>query len=514
MPVRRLPDNPSLEYLRNQAKRLKKAVRAADTAALELVAEFHPRPFPGLPARPAGSSPVGGDPRSFPEFRARSAGSPPVGGPRAREGFTLADAQLTVARAYGFASWPRLRAHLDVLARHSRSPHLVPRSADPVAEFLRLACLPYGNDDPARRREAARALALDPGLAVANVHTMAATGQAEAMAATLAADPAQARAEGGPHRWEPLLYLAYSRVEGGDALETARVLLRHGADPDAGYLWDGLTSPFTALTGAFGGGERGEPPHPRPIELARLLLEAGADPNDGQTLYNRGLGGSGPDDTEHLELLFEYGLGRGDGGPWHRRLGPAHATPERMLQDEVLASVIARRPRRLRLLIEHGAGVDGPGTGHPVFEGRTPYELAVLGGNVEEAAMLAEAGATGSLDEVDLFLGACMRAERPDADPGLVARAVERVPHLVNRAAAHGNVEAVRLMASLGFEVGLVRRASPLHEAAWAGDLPTVKALLELGADPSARDTEFGATPQGWAEHGGRHEVAAYLASV
>ncbi|MEU4404092.1 hypothetical protein AB0F88_06170 [Streptosporangium sp. NPDC023963] len=374
MPVRRLPDNPSLEHLRNQAKRLKRAVRDADAAALELVAEFHPRPLPGLPARPAGPPPAGGDPRS-------------------PEGFTLADAQLTVARAYGFASWPRLRAHLDVLARHSRSPHLVPRSADPVAEFLRLACLPYGNDDPSRRREAARALALDPGLAVASVHTMAATGQAEAMAATLAADPAQARAEGGPYRWEPLLYLAYSRVEGGDAPRTARLLLEHGADPDAGYLWEGLPSPFTALTGAFGGGERGEPPHPRSAELARLLLEAGADPNDSQTLYNRGLCGFGSDDTEHLELLFEYGLGRGDGGPWHRRLGPAHATPEQMLQDEVFTAVIRRRPRCLRLLIEHGAGLDGPGTGHPIFEGRTPYELAVLGGHSELAGMLAEAGA-------------------------------------------------------------------------------------------------------------------------
>ncbi|WP_329426343.1 hypothetical protein OG339_39585 [Streptosporangium sp. NBC_01495] len=401
MPVRRLPDNPSLEHLRNQAKRLRKAVRAGDTAALELVAEFHPHPAPGLPVRPS-VSPGGEDHPRPPEgsaTRGLPAPPPPVGGgPRPPEGFTLADAQLTVARTYGFASWPRLRAHLDVLARHSRSPHLVPESADPVAEFLRLACLPYGNDpygndDPSRGRGAARALALDPGLAVASVHTMAATGQAEAMAATLAADPAQARAEGGPHRWEPLLYLAYSRVEGGDALETARVLLEHGADPDAGYLWDGLPSPFTALTGVFGGGERGESPHPRSAELARLLLEAGADPNDSQTLYNRGLSGFGADDTEHLELLFEYGLGRGDGGPWHRRLGPAHATPEQMLQDEVLAAAMMRRPRRLRLLIEHGAGVNGPGTGHPIFEGRTPYELAVLGGSAELAGMLAEAGA-------------------------------------------------------------------------------------------------------------------------
>ena len=69
---------------------------------------------------------------------------------------------------------------------------------------------------------------------------------------------------------------------------SARLLLSHGADPNAGFLW-GATYAFTALTGAFGEGEDGinQLPHPQCDALATLLLESGADPNDGQALYNR-----------------------------------------------------------------------------------------------------------------------------------------------------------------------------------------------------------------------------------
>ena len=51
-------------------------------------------------------------------------------------------------------------------------------------------------------------------------------------------------------------------------IEIARLLLAHGADPNAGYLWQGLPSPFTALTGVFGRGEGDQPPHPNRVALA------------------------------------------------------------------------------------------------------------------------------------------------------------------------------------------------------------------------------------------------------
>jgi len=43
-------------------------------------------------------------------------------------------------------------------------------------------------------------------------------------------------------------------------------------------------------------------------------------------------------------------------------------------------------------------------------------------------------------------------------------------------------------------------RQTALHNAAWNGDLPMVRLLVEAGADVEARDEEHDATPQVWAE--------------
>jgi ankyrin repeat protein len=43
-------------------------------------------------------------------------------------------------------------------------------------------------------------------------------------------------------------------------------------------------------------------------------------------------------------------------------------------------------------------------------------------------------------------------------------------------------------------------RHTALHAAAWNGDLQMVKLLVEAGADRTARDEQYDATPQGWAE--------------
>lgn len=474
-----LPDRPSAERLRKQARTLLRQVHARLPEALAMVAEFHPRI------------------------------SPPA------EGFKLADAQLVTARRYGFASWPKLVAHLDTLARYTRSPHAVPSAADPADEFLRLACLTYGDDYPGRTAGADAMLAGRPALATANVFTMAATAATDALRDALAADPESASAQGGPFGWPPLLYLTYARLTTTRPYgPAARLLLDHGADPNAGFLWAGLPSPFTALTGAFGGGEADQPSHPHGRELARLLLAAGADPNDAQTLYNRGLGGSWSDDTAHLELLFEYGLGRGGGGPWHARLGPALQSPAQLLRDELATAALRGGPRRVRLLLDHGAAVDGLG-GHPAFGGRRPYELALLHGHVEVAELLAAAGATAELDELEAFTAACMRGDAVAAagfGAETAARALAESPGLVNQAAEHGRVAAVRVLAGLGFDVNhLDGGTTPLHSAAWNDDVDTVAALLSLGADPGVADGTHGSTPLGWAEYGGRRRVVAYL---
>src|SRR5262245_24074434 len=108
------PFNLSLEQLRKRAKELRDFARTGHSKAVSIVRELHPR----------------------------WSDTPPTS--EAWAGFTLADAQLVVARGHGFASWRRLRLHLDTIARYGRSPQRRHEGGgDLVDEFLHLACLTY-----------------------------------------------------------------------------------------------------------------------------------------------------------------------------------------------------------------------------------------------------------------------------------------------------------------------------------------------------------------------------------
>jgi ketosteroid isomerase-like protein len=496
VPPRGLPGNANLEQLKKGAKSFQRVVRAGDLGAIEVVKEFHPRLASATP------------------------GSPELAG------FTRSDAQLVIARQFGFASWPKLKAHLELIARYSRSPHQEPVGgplADEQAvvhEFLRLACLTYGEDDPDRLRRAQALLVQHEWLERASIHTTAATGSVDAARELLASDPSQASLVGGPHRWEPLLYLTYSRVPlgpGRSAVAVACLLLEHGADPNAGYLWEGLVPPFTALTGALGGGGR-MPLHPEQLALARVLLEAGADANDGQALYNRGWGADPPDDW--LELLFEFGLGTGDGGPWRRLLGERQDSPQQMVEDLLMAAAHHGLTGRVRKLLDRGVNPDGLGSGHRVYQGRSPVQEAALSGHADVVSVLVGAGASWEHDQVDALLAAAMAGDRVvverllAADRTLRERALERRPDLLVTAAEQGRHAAVQLLIELGFDVNARPRTAPLHEAAMRGNVAVIGLLLEHGADPNMRDTAYGATAAGWAEHHGQNEAYRLLAAL
>jgi hypothetical protein len=83
MPVRRLPSNPNLEHLKYQAKDLLKERAALAPGAAQRIREFHPR------FRRATDTGI---------FDAQ---------------LSLSDAQLTIAREYGFPSWARLKRHIE-----------------------------------------------------------------------------------------------------------------------------------------------------------------------------------------------------------------------------------------------------------------------------------------------------------------------------------------------------------------------------------------------------------------
>lgn len=411
--------------------------------------------------------------------------------------------------------------------RLTRAPHLQAVGGEPADddergdELLRRACLTYGADDPARPRAALELLGAHPHLGGLTLHTAAATGDVAAARRHLAADPGGVDRDGGPFAWPPLLYATYSRIDdpaaGRDTVGVAALLLDGGADPDAGYLWEGLVPPFTALTGAFGGGEQGQPPHPRALELATLLLDHGADADDGQTVYDRGLGDVARDDTDWLALLLDHGFGRGDGGPWRARLGERQATPEAMAAEVLHHAAENGLVARVRLLLDHGVDPDRGGD-HPALGGRTPYQGAVRFGYGEVAGLLARAGAdVTSATEADRAVGAFVAGDRAalDALPdGVVAEVRAAHPDLIARAAERGRPEGMALMVDHGFAVDHLARVTALHEAAYRGDRVVVDVLLALGADPTTTEPTHGATPAAWARYAGHEALAARLDSA
>ena len=484
------PHWPNFDQFKHQAKELLKAYRAGDAAAVAEVEQHEQTPDPAE--------------------------------------FALHDAQRVLARSYGFASWQQLKSYVQTIERY-RQP-LEPRSDDDASKFLRLACITYfDGDHPARRERARELLAEQPQLARANIYTAAVVGDVAAVADFLAKN-ADVRAKGGPFDWEPMLYAAYSRLDseaaGHSTLEVARLLLEQGADANAGFLWDwGGQFPClcTALTGVLGLGEADvhrtagplhQPPHRYCFEFARLLLEAGADPNDNQGLYNRM---QYPND-EHLQLLFEFGLGMDRGGPWFERFfrhwpRVDNRSPADMLSYQLRYAVKAGYFDRVKLLVENGADVNAVSQ-YPAAA-RAPYVEAVYDGHQEIADYLVARGAKRiALSPADVFAGACNRGDAKQArelvtgDPSLLNDA----GGLLIRAAESGRVDGVRLLVDLGVDVnGQGGRASPLHGAALAGQLETVRLLVELGADVHARDPDYDSTALGAANYKGQRAVVEYL---
>ena len=365
-----------------------------------------------------------------------------------------------------------------------------------------MACLIYsGVDGPERWARARAILATKPGVVNTSIAAAACAADPEAIAAHLAADPQAANREAGPHRWAPLLYLTYSRVHGvGEPAErflrSARMLLDAGADPNAGYLWQGLIPPFTVLTGVFGEGEQGagrQPRHPQSDALARLLLTAGASPNDGQALYNRMFR---PDDS-HLRLLFEFGLGRVSSGPWVELLGESVESASQMFARQLGWAIDHGFSDRVELLIANGIDLDSP-----LLDGRTPAEHAVTAGYRDIIEDLRVAGVALPADSPELaILGALLAADGDYVTDNAhaVAAARRTQPALIHRARTPA---AVTLIAAAGFDIDARSGgATALHDAAFSGDAALIEALLAAGADRETKDHQYAATPLGWAEY-------------
>lgn len=526
MPTISLPMDPDLGQLRKKARELQRAVRSGDPDALALVAEFHPDGPPSA-------------------------------------AFQLAAAQLVLARQYGFASWPRLCRHVEIVTAGTWQPSRSAPGEDLAAAFLRLSCGGYAKPSEDRVRELLSArdlLARHPELPITSLAVAAACADVEAVRRHLASDPSLATRVSEPYGWPPLLYQAYARHDrsvGTDATrETARLLLCAGADPNDGRFWHGLPKPLTVLNGAIASKDGDETPYARALAFARLLLEAGADPDDGSVTLVE------PDERDDfLELLFKFGLGQDANGRWRRLLGDqaGHDRDGRVVKLVSLASDLRHllyfaiendRRDRVTLLALHGVDLASPFTSADLrflsphrWPAGTPAAVALVNGNRELARQLADLGAP--LPEPaspDGFVAAVLGGEAAvvrSADPAAVTAVRSLWPGLPVWAASRGVLESVPLLVEAGFDVNAFGRSdgpyhqprwhSALHVAAGKGDLALAQRLLDIGADPNIHRPSQGsygggswelelpdedATPLDWARRSGHQALIDLLEPI
>jgi len=472
-----LPAKPSLDHLRRQARDLLRAAQGGDAAA-------------------AG--------------RIRTVS----------DALTLANAQLAVAREYGFASWPRLR---DEVAARTAS----------LARQAAAFCEASIRDGSGR---AARMLAAAPEIARYSFATAVILGDADRVRTELGRDPGLATRTDARSGWTPLHAVSASRwhrfdpARAAGLLAVARMLLDAGADPGGRTGDQGGHGGWTPLRCAVAGAAN-------PL-ITRLLLERGAVPAD-HDLY---LAGFADDNHECLRLLLSRtadaaGLARMalaapislDDSEGVRLLLEAGADPSRYADDAaplpevgadpdqhaddapptpaVYAAVRAGCSAELTgLLLGSGADPDSPGP-----DGRSPYALATVQGRTDLAMLLRRHGAAGHVTRADRFLAACQHADRAAAqeqlslDPGLPGRlSAARQAAAMIHAAEYGRTAAIALMLDLGLPVDARGDGggTALHAAAYAGSAAAVRLLLDRGAAVDARDTTWDSTPIEWAAVG------------
>ena len=359
MPVKPLPPNADLRHLKQQAKDLMKARAERDSQAAQRIREFHP------------TFPHATDATIF------------------KANFKLADAQLTIARERGFASWPKLKRRVEK-----------PTNADDLN-------LPFHEriQDTAFRR------AVD----------LLDTGNVRGLRAHLRAHPNLARQrvtfEGGNYFQNPSLleFVAENPIRHGELPanigEIARVILEAGAKNDVSILNEtlglvcsgcvarecGVQIPLIDLLCDYGADpNRGMPSAHGEFEAANALIRRGARidlpvaaalgrVNDARRLLQTA---SSEDRHRAVALSAQFGHTEivrmlFDAGENPDRYNPpgchAHSTP-------LHQAAFAGHEKTVRLLVERGAKLDMKDI---LWQG-TPADWARHAGNSEIEAYLRE----------------------------------------------------------------------------------------------------------------------------
>lgn len=461
-----LPARPNIGLLKKQAKKLLKSYRGESTDALTEVSLYHPNPA------------------SFSGLR---------------------DAQLVVARSYGFSGWRELDEAVALKSIEAKT------LSEKATLFIRLGCVQYSGDDSLRNYQRARdLLAACPEVAEYNFYSALVANNLSAVAKNIESDRTLAGGSGGPLGWPALLYVTYSRIgeaeEARNALETARLLLENGADPNSHVMLDN-TYRFSALTGAMGEGEQGtnQPPHQYADQLAFLLLESGANPNDGQGLYNTMFTDSG---DKWLGLLLGHGLGSAHRLDWEADDSEA-ATGT--LNYHLSSAADSNRIERVRTLLAAGANPNSLNT----YNGRAVHTNALLAGHETVAQLLLESGAAPEeLGIPEKFRIACIHR-----DFNTIREMLRTHPNLkddaslLHAAAEHCDVNLVKQLIELGFDINGQSKhgRTLLHHYALSNEPAQIKYLLSQGALADIPDTSYQSTAAGFAAYSGSYEVMRLL---
>jgi ankyrin repeat protein len=145
---------------------------------------------------------------------------------------------------------------------------------------------------------------------------------------------------------------------------------------------------------------------------------------------------------------------------------------------------------------------------------------ALVNGNFAAADHLVKRGA-----KLTLAAALCL-GRWDDVDVLVTTASAHQKQFSLVLSALNGKADALRRMIRAGVDVNapsadLYSHGTPLHHAVFSGSLEAVQALVEGGAALGSKDSAWGATPLGWAEHalsgeqGDRSkqyaEIAAYL---
>lgn len=475
MSLRELPARPNLEHLKKQARLLLRGSLRAEPAAMDRFREVHVSLATGTPK--------------------------------------LADAQHVIAREYGFDTWANLKVQIGALSDDPMEALTAAIKANEAALLRQVLVrfpalkgrldepLPnYSFDTPAliaavgkENREMIDAL-LDAGAninartkwwagsfgvldmssaelspyliergAYVDIHAAARLGMFARLKTLVEGDPTLVHARGGDGQ-TPLHFAS--------SIEIAEYLLDHGAEVDARDI-DHESTPAQYMAAVW----------PRRPEVARYLIGRGAQTD---ILLAASLG--------DLELVRQH----------------LDEDPDSVRINVSQRDFPKQNPESGGCIYIFGFGWT-----------RTAHMLAHQSGHEEVFKLLMQRSPLGlrfavACEVGDEALAKSLLAKHPD----LIAKQPARAFRRIIGAAVRNNARAVGMMLAAGWPATVrgENDQTPLHWAAFHGNVEMVRDLLSHQALLEAEEQQFKGTPLGWAlygsEHGWRRDAGDYPHTV